>query len=223
MAKKSEVLSGIKESTTREKILKKVRNALISKLDNPFKDIDFNSPVFQELKDVPEVEFVINLKKAGGEFVYCANEKAIIENLQQLSKNKNWEYFYSVDEKVINLLQSSGIPFQNDVEKFIDQKAGITRCDFLIARFGSVLVSSGVSSGRRMFAYPECHIVIASIKQVVGEIKDALAGMKKRYSNNFPSQITLITGPSRTADIEKTLVMGAHGPRELYVFMVDDS
>jgi len=45
---------------------------------------------------------------------------------------------------------------------------------------------------------------------------------KEKYGGNFPSQMTVITGPSRTADIEKTLVMGAHGPKELYVFMIDD-
>ena len=46
--------------------------------------------------------------------------------------------------------------------------------------------------------------------------------MKKRYASDLPSQISIISGPSRTADIEKTLVMGAHGPKELYVFFVDD-
>jgi L-lactate dehydrogenase complex protein LldG len=223
MAKKSEALTGIKESTTKEKILKKVRNALITKLDNPFKDVDFNSPVFHDLKEEPEVEFVMNLKKAGGEFVYCANEKALVENLQQLQKAKKWDDFYTVDEKIAHLLQSTGIPYSNDPDDFLNQKAGITRCDFLISRFGSVMVSSGISSGRRMFAFPETHIVIASIRQVVGELSEALSGMKERYSRKFPSQITLISGPSRTADIEKTLVMGAHGPRELYVLMVDDS
>jgi L-lactate dehydrogenase complex protein LldG len=223
MAKKSEVLTGIKESTTKEKILKKVRNALISKLDNPFRDVDFNSPIFHELKEEPEVEFVMNLKKAGGEFVYCANEKALEDTLRQLLRTRNWDHFYTVDEKIANLLQMSDLPFKSDTDDFLDQQAGITRCDYLVARFGSVMVSSGIASGRRMFAFPETHIVVASIRQVVRELDEALAGMKKRYSGKFPSQITLITGPSRTADIEKTLVMGAHGPRELYVLMVDDS
>ena len=47
--------------------------------------------------------------------------------------------------------------------------------------------------------------------------------MKKKYPDNYPSMISLITGPSRTADIEKTLVMGAHGPKELYVFLIEDN
>jgi len=73
-----------------------------------------------------------------------------------------------------------------------------------------------------MFVFPESHIVVAYTSQVVSELQDALVEMRKRYRENFPSQMTVITGPSRTADIEKTLIMGAHGPRELYVFVIDD-
>jgi len=46
--------------------------------------------------------------------------------------------------------------------------------------------------------------------------------MKRKYKDEYPSMISLITGPSRTADIEKTLIIGAHGPKEVYVFLIDD-
>lgn len=124
--------------------------------------------------------------------------------------------------QVINFLINEGINVDNDPENFNDQKIGITRCEYLISRFGSIMVSSATLSGRRMFVYPEVHIIIAASSQVVPELKDALHGMTQNYKNNIPSQISVITGPSRTADIEKTLVMGAHGPKELYVFMVEN-
>jgi L-lactate dehydrogenase complex protein LldG len=212
----------MEESTTKEKILKKVRAALISTTENPFKDVDFSSPVYHELKESPDVEFAIKLKETGGTFVYCENEKAIAQNLLVLMKQKEWKNVFTFDDRVLGLLKNENVPVSNIKEDFDDQKVGITRCEFLIARFGSVMVSSGILSGRRMFAFPEIHIVIAAASQVVPEIKDALRGMKKRYAADLPSQITVISGPSRTADIEKTLVMGAHGPKELYVFFVDD-
>ena len=84
------------------------------------------------------------------------------------------------------------------------------------------MVSSALGSGRRMYVFPENHIIIAKASQVVTEIKDALSGIKKRYPEKLPSQISLITGPSRTADIEKTLVLGAHGPKKLFVIFIDD-
>jgi len=212
----------MEESTTKEKILKEVRNALISKQENPFKDVDFSKSVYKELKELPEVEFAIRLSYAVGTFIYCENEKAIIENLKFLKQQKGWDHIYSIDDQVIKFFTSEGVNIDNDPENFLDQKIGITRCEYLISRFGSIMVSSATLSGRRMFVYPEVHIVIAAASQVVPELKDALKGMTQNYKGRLPSQISVITGPSRTADIEKTLVMGAHGPRELYVFMVEN-
>jgi len=212
----------MEESTTKEKILKRVRDALISKKENPFQNVDFSSPVFEQETEEKEVAFARKLMENGGSFVYCENEKALGENLKMLLEQKKWDAYDVTDKKLELLLQSLDVPYRNNPETFLKMQAGITRCEYLIARFGSVLVSSGLDSGRRMFVYPETHIVVATTSQVVPELQDALTGMRKRYQEKFPSQMTVITGPSRTADIEKTLVMGAHGPRELFVFVVDD-
>jgi L-lactate dehydrogenase complex protein LldG len=53
-------------------------------------------------------------------------------------------------------------------------------------------------------------------------VKDALQLIKNRYNDNLPSLISFATGPSRTADIEKTLVVGVHGPKEVYCFLTDE-
>jgi L-lactate dehydrogenase complex protein LldG len=212
----------MQETTTKEKILKRVRNALISTTESPFSGVDFTSSVFHDFEEEPVVQFALNLNQAGGSFVYCENEKAVIENLLVLAKEQKWSNIFSIDESVLSLLENTSLQVESKAEEFNNLNVGITRCDYLIARFGSVMVSSALSSGRRMFVYPETHVVIARASQVVNELKDALNGMKKKYTGNFPSQITVITGPSRTADIEKTLVMGAHGPKELYVLMIDD-
>lgn len=212
----------MEETTTKEKILKGVRDALISKKEIPFNEVNFTTPVFHQLNDEKEVIFARKLIEMGGSFVYCENEKILLENLNVLRQQKGWPNYYVIDEKISSLLELGQIPYENRSENFNALQVGITRCDFLIARFGSALVSSGLDSGRRLFVFPEVHIIVAYASQVVAEIKDALSGIRRKYHNEFPSQVTVITGPSRTADIEKTLVMGAHGPRELFVFMVDD-
>ena len=66
------------------------------------------------------------------------------------------------------------------------------------------------------------HICIAYTSQLVYDISEALHFLQLKYKENLPSFITLATGPSRTADIEKTLVVGVHGPKEVYLFLVDD-
>lgn len=212
----------MRETTTKEKILKGVRDALISKKEIPFQNVNFSNPVFRNLTDEKTIVFARKLIEMGGSFVYCENEKMLLDNLSILLKQKGWEDYFTLDEKVSSLLETGQIPYSNDTKKFNSMYAGITRCEYLIARFGSVMVSSALNTGRRMFVFPEAHIVIASASQVVEDLKDAFGGIRNKYQSELPSQMTVITGPSRTADIEKTLVMGAHGPRELFVFMVDD-
>ena len=212
----------IDETTTKEKILTGIRNALMSKKENPFKNVNFDKKIFHDLEDEKEVVFASKLLDNSGKFVYCENEASAMDILQSLIKEKGWDAVYTPDEELIRLLSDHQVPVKSEEGDFLDQKAGITRCEYLIARFGSVMVSSALNAGRRMFIYPETHIIIAKASQVVTEIKDALTGIKNKYKNQLPSQITVITGPSRTADIEKTLVMGAHGPKELYVFLIDD-
>ncbi len=208
--------------TTKEKILREVRESVLSQMENPFMNIDFNSQVLKDFKDDKEVIFAQQLIETGGNFVYCENEKAFVKNLKTLQQLKKWPPLYVIDEKLTALFDEENLDYDSDLSHFEEMKVGITRCEYLIARFGSVMVSSALSSGRRMFVYPEIHIVLAYSSQVVAELKDALVRMRKKYSDHFPSQVTVVTGPSRTADIEKTLVMGAHGPRELYVFLVDE-
>jgi L-lactate dehydrogenase complex protein LldG len=60
----------MQESTTREKVLKKIRNALISKTNNPYPNLDFDSPVFRMNEEVPELQFAKAFRDAGGQFVF---------------------------------------------------------------------------------------------------------------------------------------------------------
>lgn len=212
----------MEDSTSKEKILKNIRAALISTSENPFKNVDFSSAIYQKISETPDIQFALNLKESGGRFIYCENENAIAGNLRTLMEQKGWKEIFSLDERIVGLLKEEKFNVKTNLDQYTSGAPGITRCEFLIARFGSVMVSSGLLSGRRMFVYPETHIVLATASQVVVELKEALQGLKKKYFNNLPSQISVITGPSRTADIEKTLVMGAHGPKELIVFLVDD-
>ena len=91
----------------------------------------------------------------------------------------------------------------------------------LVARTGTIVMSAAQQSGRTVSVYAPVHICIAYTKQLVYDIKDALQSLKDRYAGNIPSLITFASGPSRTADIEKTLVTGVHGPKEVYLFLVD--
>ena len=97
--------------------------------------------------------------------------------------------------------------------------AGVTSCECLVAQTGSILVSSH-SGGRGLSILPHCHVVVATVDQVVPTLGDALEFARGRHAGRLPSMLSFITGPSRTGDIERILVLGAHGPKELLVILV---
>jgi L-lactate dehydrogenase complex protein LldG len=210
------------ESTSREKILKNVRNAGIYQAEFPYSDIDFTSNVFVQSNESLDIVFAEAFTKIAGKFVYCENIREFNESFRILAENQDWHKLYCFDNSLKQLISGSGILFFDDRSTITDAQQGITSCEYLIARLGSIMVSSAQSSGRRLIVYPDVHIVIAYTSQILNDLPDALNAITEKYGKNLPSLISVISGPSRTADIEKTLVMGAHGPRELYLFLIDD-
>ncbi len=96
-------------------------------------------------------------------------------------------------------------------------EAGITECDALIAQTGSVLVTSRSAGGRALSVLPPHHVVLARREQLLSDLLAGFELLKRKYSDNYPSFISFITGPSRTGDIERVLVLGAHGPKKLTI------
>lgn len=210
------------ETTAKERILKKVRKALLEKSDNPYLNLE-ETPLYLPFENPLEVEFAQQFTAVAGKFVFCEDELDVVENLLVLVEKDSLRKIYAWETSIQNLLSNYGFPFYTTDTDFEQAEVGITTCEALIARNGSMLISNANAAGRRLSIYPHIHIVIAYTSQLLPDIKEGMELMKKKYRENLPSLISVITGPSRTADIEKTLVLGAHGPRELYVFLLDDS
>ena len=98
--------------------------------------------------------------------------------------------------------------------------AGISECDALVAQTGSVLITGRSAGGRALSVLPPHHIVLVKREQMVSDIPVAYAVLRQKYGANWPSFMSFITGPSRTGDIERILVLGAHGPKRLTIFLV---
>ena len=200
----------------RDEILNKLRSAVHSVPEEP----DFNKPVYHSI-DLPlELAFKENLEKVNGFVHLFSSEKELFQALKEFLASSQKENIFCNEDEISSKLDAFGIPFQQNSELPVNIEVGITGCEFLIAHTGSVMVSSAQKGGRQMFVYPPVHIIVAHTNQIVDYLEKAYTGILEKYKDDFPSQIALITGPSRTADIEKTLVLGAHGPRELRVFLV---
>jgi L-lactate utilization protein LutC len=99
---------------------------------------------------------------------------------------------------------------------------GITGVEYLVAETGTVVLYSGPDNPRSISLLPPVHIAIADRKQLVADLFDLFESSDGKMVQSLPSCITLITGPSKTGDIELKLVTGVHGPGEIHVILIDE-
>ena len=198
-------------TNAKENILKKINEALVQQVPLPFPQQ--TAPLFNKPEDELDILFAQEFTKLQGKFCYCQSEAEMQQQIQSLIAAKDWTKIFCSDSRWSDIFSNTISLATCDVS--------ITGCEYLVARTGSIVMSAAEQSGRTVSVYAPVHICIAYTQQLVFEIKDALLLLKNKYENNIPSFITFATGPSRTADIEKTLVTGVHGPKEVYLFLVE--
>ncbi len=170
--------------------------------------------------------FAQNSAQLKTEFVRCANLAEAARHVAALAQEHGWTHLAThQNELTIPLVERLPQPVlltdsAYDVWDLERCDAAVSGCDALVAQTGSVLVTSVSAGGRALSVLPPHHIVIARQSQVVADLATALRGAKERYDKNWPSFLSFITGPSRTGDIERILVLGAHGPKKLTVLLV---
>mgnify|MGYP006156087883 CR=1 FL=1 len=193
--------------SARENILQKIKQALAKPVPVPFSAVDSVSTTYPTTKEDLSVLFAENFSGLQGKFAFCASEKELASQLSMLFIQRNWKQTYCRENALIEMLTKAGFGgMQSEDLEYCD--AAITSCDHLIARTGSMILSAGQESGRTVSVYAPIHVCIAYSSQLVYDLKDALLALREKYNGQLPSFISFATGPSRTADIEKTLVVG---------------
>ncbi|HYG40744.1 MAG TPA: LUD domain-containing protein [Cytophagales bacterium] len=209
--------------SSKDVILGKIRTALSKKFQKPIIRPDFNQSLYQTQEEDLAVLFAENLVSAKAEFVYCERVEDFQTEFFQLVKERGYKNIAAFEKEITTILPQIHSEYITNIKGLKKADVGVTHCESFIARLGSILFSSKQAAGRGLSIYPPINVVVGYTSQLVFDIKDGLKKVQEKYPNGFPSMVSLTTGPSRTADIEKTLVMGAHGPKELIVFLIDDS
>jgi L-lactate dehydrogenase complex protein LldG len=208
----------------RAEILERIRLALTKPIERPSEQPDYSLPIYAPIGEQDlAVAFAAVFTSRQGELYYVEHPAELYLELAKFYEKRGFTAPFCFDAELNTWLFEAGIPAKRDDAALSTIDVGFTLCEVLIARTGSILVSSKMGGGRRLTIYPPVHVVIAFVSQIVADIGDGLRFMKGQYGANLPSMISMVTGPSRTADIEKTLVLGAHGPKELILFLVDDT
>jgi L-lactate dehydrogenase complex protein LldG len=170
--------------------------------------------------------FAKNAADLKADFQLLASREELKAALAKLRVAEKWRRIASHDGELSHFAgQSLGLPILltdqgYDVQALEKCDAGITECDALIAQTGGVVVTSRSAGGRALSVLPPHHVVIARRDQLVADLPAAFEFLQKKYAPDFPSMISFITGPSRTGDIERILVLGAHGPKKLTILCV---
>ena len=99
-------------------------------------------------------------------------------------------------------------------------EVGLAPAFAAVAETGTLMLRSGHDYPTTLNFLPDTHVVVVRASQVVGPYEDAWARL--RAAEAMPRTVNLISGPSRTADIEQTIQLGAHGPRRLHIVLIDD-
>lgn len=164
------------------------------------------------------------------EFHQFENQEAASAYLASLAAENGWkrvalhageltDAFASKLPPTLDLLRTDAGYVKDELETC---DAGLTECEVLVAQTGSILVTSRSSGGRALSVLPPHHVVVAHRSQMVADLPAAYDHLAARYAGDYPSFFGFVTGPSRTGDIERILVLGAHGPKRLTVLLLND-
>ncbi len=200
---------------TRHQVLEKLKAATTGKIQPPRPDF---AGSFYHTSPLPPVElFCKNLEEVKGVARRVKNEEELLGALQTLIASRGWKTLACPESELRKKLSRLKPETVSDLPAHAE--VAITGCEYLVAGLGAAVVSSAQAGSRQLFVFPPVHLILARQSQLVETLDEAYQLLIGKYGNNLPSLITTITGPSRTADIEKTLILGAHGPQELYVFI----
>lgn len=162
------------------------------------------------------------------EFRQCADAVVAAGHIASLAGANGWKRL-ALHAGELTTSVAAHLPGSLDllrIEKGYDKsalescEAGLTECESLVAQTGSVCVTSFSSGGRALSVLPPHHVVLARREQLVADLTAAYERLAQKYGANPPSFISFISGPSRTGDIERILVLGAHGPKKLTVLLL---
>jgi L-lactate dehydrogenase complex protein LldG len=206
--------------SAKENILRKIKKALEIPVPLPFPAINMQKIIYpapsEDLKTIFSTVFAGLL----GNVQHCIDAENMVQSFIVLAKKNDWHEVYCAEAHLRNVFNAHGFA-RFSQKNLVDADVAITSCEALIARTGSILLSAAIHEGRTASVYAPVHVCIAYTNQLVFDGIDALQSIQKKYNNQLPSMLCFATGPSRTADIEKTLVVGVHGPKEVYCLLID--
>ena len=164
--------------------------------------------------------FVHHFISKGGKFLYCISEKEIINNLDQIISENNWDIITCFDKNLKNFLKKSHVNVQEEVD---DKKPFFTSCEHLISDNGDILFSSNQLSTHKLASLTNDFIVFAKTSQFVKDTGEGLTGIKTNCKDgSIPTNISAIKKYSLNIDDDNFLNYGNNNSKNLYLLLLED-
>ncbi len=171
-------------------------------------------------------QFIEIAKRVGAEVTQVDDLQAAAKYISNISKGTTLvpETPLAKKHDLRSLLTTEGIDvFSGDFRKAGQMPEGVvTFCNFCMADSGTVVLESTDEDIRLATTLPETHFVIVDPAKILEDNLAAVPIMTQLHEGNDPRFVAYITGPSRTADVERVLTIGCHGPRELHILLVNN-
>lgn len=174
-------------------------------------------------------QFITELDAVQGETVHCDSIEAAQQRLLELMDASQWATLATVDRPLCRELTAklpaerlAVLDAKTDPKELAVLPAGLITVEYLLADTGTCVVSNHTTEERLICFLPPTCVVVATVDQLVADLPTAWKTIAKQTAEpERRGEFVLITGPSRTADIEKILILGAHGPKRLIVLLID--
>ena len=151
------------------------------------------------------------------------HKKSVVAWQHPLIENLNLPAALSQQDVDVFFTDSNELKGENLRRHVIDSYIGITAADFCMADTATLVMRTRAGQARSVSLVPAIHIAVIELNQIIADLKELYALLKwdpKVKNEGLTNCMTFISGPSKTADIEATMVHGAHGPREVHVFVI---
>ena len=224
--------------TNRELILGRIREALKVAAPHPAPHggaTETSSPPASPQKWLPlvgktleqQIEmFRRNAEDLKVEFRQCADASVASQYVKDLALAGGWKkigrHSGEMTDAVARTLGLAEVVIDSGyaIKDLEGCDAGLSECESLIAQTGSVLVSAFSSGGRALSVLPPHHVVLARQSQITPDLSAALQRVQEKFKDRWPSFLSFISGSSRTGDIERITVLGAHGPKKVTILLL---
>ncbi|WP_299194999.1 LUD domain-containing protein [uncultured Amphritea sp.] len=201
-----------RQQTVANRLAAKANNLIPGRAQLPFAEqVElFKAMATEAVAELIELDSLEQVPQACADWLSCHSFRELISASNTELSQLDWS---PLEQQQIS--RTERVAQAGDIASLTLSFAGI-------AETGTLMLHSGEHSPTTLNFLPDNHLVVLRRSAIVGVYEEAWKKLREQFSEVLPRTVNMITGPSRSADIEQKLQMGAHGPKKLIILLIND-